>query len=867
VGRKVLSRFGFGPKGAVAAGAVSAVALAVAAGGYLWLAHAPEHRAEHNWSTFGRYCVDCHNQYDYTANIAFDTMTPDSVVQKPEVFERAVRKLRAHMMPPPGSPQPDGKTVDSLVAWLETSLDDAGTAHPNPGHVALHRLNRTEYANAVEDLFGLEIDAKALLPKDDESDGFDNVAAVLKVSPSFLDQYIAAARTVATLAVGDANAKMDSRVFYAAPNTNQNYHVEGMPLGTRGGMLVDHYFPADGDYEISLGGLARARYEEGLEYRHRLIVAIDDVKVFENEIGGPEDLEAVDLRQAAAVAEINGRFEHIRVHVPAGQHTIAATFVARTMSESDSVLQPLVPGGGEVGIVEGEPSPLKIERLQIDGPIDATGAGETPSRARIFTCRPETQADELPCATRILTRIMHHAYRRPVIESDLGVPLRFYTAASAGGGFEAGIRSALTIVLASPEFLYRIETPPADAAPGSNYRIRDLDLASRLSFFLWSRLPDDELLGLAESGRLGDPEVLDAQVERMLADPRAKSLVTNFASQWLAVRKLADITPDPVLFPEYNPDLGRAFAKELELFVGSVLLEDKSVLDLLDADYTFVNERLALHYDIPGVRGAAFRRVQLQDRNRWGLFGKGAILMATSYPNRTAPVLRGAWILEALTGAPPPAPPPNVPAFPENEEGVQPKTVRERLEAHRVSPTCNGCHGVMDPLGFALERFDAIGGWRTKDREAGDAIDSSGRLADGTVVDGPVDLRKGLLEHPEQFVQTLTEKLMTFALGRSIEYYDMPAVRKIVRDAAREDYRFSAILRGIVESVPFRMARMPEPNGTDLRTASASAAGTAAAAAADRASVISAPAVVGARTAPEPDTGGERTASASDPTN
>jgi hypothetical protein len=804
--RNVLGRYGLGSAAALAV-------LAAAAGGFAWVAHAPERSAARNWSTFGHYCVDCHNRSDYTADIAFDTMTPASVARKPEIFEKAVRKLRARMMPPPGSPQPKGATVDALVGWLETSLDAAAAADPNPGHVALHRLNRTEYANAIDDLFGLEIDAKALLPKDDESDGFDNAADVLKVSPSFLDQYIAAARTVATLAVGDAAAKRDSRIFYAAPNTNQNYHVEGMPLGTRGGMLVEHYFPADGDYEFSLGGLARARYEEGLEYRSRVILTIDDARVYENEIGGPDDLEAVDLRQAAAVAEINGRFEHIRVHVPAGRHRIAATFVARTLSEQDSVLQPLVPGGGEVGIIEGEPSPLKIERLEIDGPFDPSGPGETPSRARIFTCRPETPDGELPCAKRILTRIMHRAYRRPVTDADLGVPLEFYASARRDGGFEAGIRGALTIVLASPEFLYRIETPPADAAPGSNYVLGDLDLASRLSFFLWSRLPDDELLHRAEAGRLADPEVLDGEVKRMLADPRAESLLTNFASQWLAVRKLADITPDPVLFPEYNPDLGKAFAKELELFVGSVLLEDKSVLDLLDADYTFVNERLALHYKIPGVRGDAFRRVQLADRNRWGLLGKGAILMATSYPNRTAPVLRGAWILESLTGAPPPAPPPNVPAFPENEEGVQPKTVRERLEAHRVSPSCNGCHGVMDPLGFALENFDAIGGWRTKDREAGDPIDSSGQLADGTAVEGPIDLRNALRENPEQFVQTLTEKLMTFALGRSIEYYDMPAVRKIVRDAARQDYRFSALLTGIVESVPFRMGRVPARGG------------------------------------------------------
>ncbi|HET8698577.1 MAG TPA: DUF1592 domain-containing protein, partial [Gammaproteobacteria bacterium] len=707
------------------------------------------------WAQVDRYCVDCHNRDDLTAGIAFDTMGPASVAQKPEVFEAAVRKLRGHLMPPPGRAQPDAKAHRALVDWLEGTLDAAAADKPNPGRVSLHRLNRTEYANAVEDLLALRIDPAALLPKDDESDGFDNVANVLKVSPSFLDQYIGAARTLATLAVGEPHPKLDSRVYYAAPGANQNFYQPGMPLGTRGGMLVEHYFPADGDYEIDVGGLARARYVEGLDYRHRLIVAIDGVKVFENEIGGREDVEAVDLKQAAAVAAINGRFENIRVHVSAGPHKVAATFVARTMAESDAVLAPFVPGGGEVGIIEGEESPLKITRLQVDGPFDPEGAGATPSRERIFTCHPENAAAEQPCAERILTRLTRQAFRRPVTDADLEAPLAFYRRGREQGGFETGIRDALTVVLASPEFLFRAEPPPEDRPPGAIYELDGYALASRLSFFLWSGPPDEELLRLAGEGALAQDAVLRAQVQRMLADPRASSLVTSFAEQWLDVRKVRGIVPDPVLYPEFNPDLGEAFAQELDLFLRSVLLDDHSVLELLTAKHTFVNERLALHYGIPNVRGAEFRRVELADQNRFGLLGKGAILMATSYPNRTAPVLRGAWILESLTGTPPAAPPPNVEAFPENEEGRAPKTVRERLEAHRTNPTCNGCHGVMDPLGFALEGFDAIGGWRTKDRETATAIDSSGQLADGTAVNGPADLRNALLADPGQFVQTL----------------------------------------------------------------------------------------------------------------
>jgi hypothetical protein len=791
-----------------------AVVAALAIGPAMYFLHRkPQPQPPELWAQLGKYCVDCHNRDDLTAGIAFDKMSPADVARDPEVFEAAIRKLRGNQMPPPGSARPSSEMRDSLVHWFETTLDAAAEHAPKPGRVALHRLNRTEYANAVNDLFGLKVDVAALLPKDDESDGFDNIANVLKASPSFLEQYISAAGVVSEMAVGNPHAKMDSRVFYAKPGTNQNYYRAGMPLGTRGGMLVEHFFPADGAYEISLGGLARARYVEGLEYRHKLIVAIDGKEVYANEIGGPDDLEDVDLHQATAVGKINSRFQHIRVQVPAGPHTVAATFVARTMSESDAVLEPLVPGGGEVGIIEGEESPLKIERLEIDGPIDPSGVGGTPSRKKIFVCRPSSEADEQPCAREILANVARIAFRRPVTDEDLKTPLEFFSTGKLAGGFDNGIRNALMIILASPEFLYRVGAPPEDRAPGTIYAVDDYELAARLSFLIWSRLPDDEVLRLAEAGKLHDDAVLAAQVKRMLADPRAESLATNFGVQWLQTRKVAEFVPDPVLFPEGNPDLNDALVKELQLFLKSVLLEDRSVLELLSSDKTFVNERLALHYGIGGVRGDQFRRVTLTDPNRFGLLGKGAILMATSYPNRTAPVLRGQWILDALLGTPPASPPANVPAFPENQEGSAPRTVRERLEQHRVNPTCKGCHGVMDPLGFALENFDAIGAWRTKDRETATPIDSSGQLADGTVVHGPVELRKALLAKPNQFVETLTEKLMTFGLGRSIDYNDMPAVRKVVRAAARDNYRFSALLTAIAESEPFRYSTVPGADG------------------------------------------------------
>jgi hypothetical protein len=774
-----------------------------AGGAYLWVEHSRSPSPEQQWTLFDGYCVECHNRDDQTANIAFDTMGPGAIAMEPELFEAAVRKLRGHMMPPPGWPQPERDAVESLVNWLEASLDQHAAQHPDPGYIALHRLNRTEYANAVEDLFGLRIDVSSLLPRDDESDGFDNVANVLKVSPSFLEQYISAARVVSAEAVGDPNAKLDARVYYPQPGIKQNAHMDGMPLGTRGGMLVDHYFPADGTYEFSVGGLVQAGYVIGVEHQFKLLLLIDGVKVFEEEVGGEEDLKNIDQNQATAVAEILSRFDNIPVDVTAGTHTVGVTFIARTFAESDDTLQPFTPGSSESRIV-------RASRLEIIGPFNPTNVSPTPSRERIFVCRPSGQSEELPCARQIFSKLARQAFRRPVTDDDLAAPLRFFQDGRDRGSFDAGVRSGLLAILASPKFLYRSETAPPDLLPGAIYRVSDIELASRLSFFLWSRLPDEELLGLAEQGRLSDPQVLQGQVRRMLADPKAESLVTNFAFQWLDLRGLSSIDPDTDIFPDYTKNVSNAFETEMALFLDSILLEDRSVLDLLTAEHTFVNETLALHYGITDIRGDQFRRITLADPNRWGLLGKGSVLMVTSYPNRTAPVLRGAWILEALLGTPPASPPPNVEALPETQEGGDALTVRERLELHRTDPTCNACHGVMDPLGFALENFDAIGQWQAKDRDAGDPIDASGQLADGTAVDGPQDLRAALLERSDQFVQTLTEKLMIYALGRTVEYHDMPAIRKVVREASEEDYTFASVVTALARSEPFRMKRIPD---------------------------------------------------------
>jgi mono/diheme cytochrome c family protein len=761
---------------------------------------------DEHWKMLDDKCGKCHNSQDWAGGLAFDILDrdPAGIAADAEAWENTIRKLRGRLMPPPGEPQPDQRTIDAFVAWMEGELDRAAAAHPDPGYVGLHRLNRTEYAREIERILGLQVDVKNLLPQDVSSDGFDNIATTLRISPSFVDQYITAARNVARQAIGSVTQKPSSREF-RVDGSNQDFHVDGLPLGTRGGFVIDHYFPADGEYEFSIRDFffMGAGYVTKVDSRHTVIMTIDGVRVFQQDAGGPEDLNDVDLRQAAAADEMQARFNRIRVKVKAGQHKVGVAFVQRSFAQSDSPLQPIAM------LPEMERAPL-IPGIDISGPFNVTGLSETESRRRVFICRPANEAEELPCARRIFTNLATEAFRRPATEEDLKAPLQFYeNGRKAGHDFESGIESGLTAILSSTKFLFRSEPAVLNAKPGESVKLNDLELASRLSFFLWSSGPDDELLKLATAGRLSDPKVLNEQVHRMLADPRAESLVTNFAFQWLNVGRIDNIQPDPVLYPDFGPDLREAFREEIRLFLGSVLLPNRSVLDLIRSDTTYLNERLAVHYGIPNVRGAQFRPVQLKDANRWGLFGKGAVLMGTSYGNRTSPVLRGSWILENIAGTPPSSPPPGVEQFQENEPGKKAATVRERLEQHRANPSCNGCHGVIDPLGFALENYDVVGAWRDIDRDAGDVIDARGRLASGIEVNGPAELSKSVLARPEQFVQALTEKLMTFALGRAVRHQDMPTVRAIVREAAKDDYRFESILRGIASSPAFQMRQVP----------------------------------------------------------
>jgi hypothetical protein len=674
-------------------------------------------------------------------------------------------------------------------------------------------LNRTEYAREIENLLDLEIDPTALLPKDTKAEGFDNVANVLRVSPSFLDSYIVAAHDVSVRAIGKPAPAPTSVVYRNSPGATQGVHLEGLPLGSRGGMLVEHLFPADGEYTFNVNQSAGfgGGYIAGLDSRQKVVMMIDGKEVYTTEVGGPEDLKNLDQKQAPAAKAVRDRFANIKLPVKAGPHQVAITFLARSFAESDDTLEPLG---------DGLPRVPGIFGIEILGPNNPTGISETPSRKKIFVCHPANEAEELPCATKIVSTLARRAYRRPLTDADLDYPMRFYKVGRQQEGFEGGIQQAVMSILANPKFLYRAETVPTDAQPGKAYPISDLELASRLSFFLWSQGPDDELLGLATSGKLRDPGVLERQVKRLLADPRSKTLTTSFADQWLSVDEIDRIEPDPALFPEFDGALRSAFRREIEMFVDSVFSEDRNVVSLLSANYTFVNERLALHYGIPNVRGERFRRVVLTDPNRWGLLGKGSFLLGMSYANRTSPVRRGAWILETITGTPPHAPPPGVEALKENMDGQKPHTVRERMISHRTNPTCNACHGIIDPIGFSLENFDAIGAWRDKDRETGTLIESADKVR-GTDVKGPSDLRNMLLSRPDQFVQTLTEKLMTYALGRATEYYDMPTVRAIVHDAAQHDYRFSTIVTGIVKSPAFQMQMVPLPEKAATQTADA----------------------------------------------
>jgi mono/diheme cytochrome c family protein len=772
--------------------------------------------AQGQLETIQQYCVACHNDRAKVAGVSFQGITPESVSQHADLFEKAVRKMRGRVMPPPGARQPGGAVIDSLVAYLEGTLDKAdGKAHV-PDQVVLHRLNRKEYTNAVRDLLAVDFDSAEVLPADDIAEGFDNIASALQVSPSFIEQYVIAARAVAVKAVGRPDARPGGWTFRAGPGT-QLTHVPGLPLGTRGGILARIDLPSDGEYQVDVADIVTHIWGNGMEFENPLVVVLDNKVVYQTVIGGEEDMKLYDQVQNGALDRVNARLKKIRFHAAAGPHKIGVTFKRRTFAESDDQLQMSAPGGGQDRL-------YRIGSFQLQGPFDAKGIGATPSRERIFTCKPEGTAVQEACATQIVTSLARRAYRRPVSDEDVNELMQYYRDGVKEGGFEGGIRSSITGLLASPFFLYRGERVPGNLRPGDTYAISDLELASKLSFFLWNTIPDDELLQLGIGGKLSDPAVLDKQVRRMLADPRSVTLAGNFVQQWLDMKRLDEIVPDSAVFPYAS---GRAdprddFRTELTLFADSIFREDRSVIDLLRAKHTFLNERVALHYGITDVKGDRFRRVELADSVRWGLMGKGAVLMAAAYPNRTSPVLRGAFILKHIQGVPPANPPPNVPTLDEKDIGTtKALTVREMIAKHRSNPTCASCHAVMDPLGLALENFDATGMWRDRDRYAGAAIDSTGELPDGTPIKGPDDLRVALLRRPEQFAQTFTEGLLTYSTGRKLEYYDMPTVRRIVHGAATTDYRFSSLVQAVVRSDQFRMRRVPAPAAGKEETSAA----------------------------------------------
>jgi mono/diheme cytochrome c family protein len=795
---------------------VVAIAAAAAAAAAVYVFRAEQ--TEQRWAMLETYCSDCHNNDDRAGELTFDSLTPASIPEHAEVFEAVVNKLRGRLMPPPGREQPEQADIDALVAWLERSIDDS--AGQTAGYVQAQRLSRSEYAHAVKGLLGVEIDPAEYLPTDIEVDGFSNIATALTVSPAFVEQYVNVARTVAHLAVGEPIPKVGT-AYFPPPTEDQEAYIDGMPLGTRGGMRFTHNFPADGEYRLSLTNLGVGLYPRALETEHTLVVLVDRNEVFRRNIGGPEDLALMDRGGAPARAEIMARFENIPVMVEAGMHELAVTFIERARALSDEQISTFAPA--KSFSFTGAPRvPGIIGGINMIGPYGSNGLSETASRKMLFICEPEVPERERACAERIAADLAHRAFRRRVTQADLERLMPFYDEGRQGpGGFDEGIELMTTAVLASPDFLYRT-IAPADAAGDGRYALSDYELATRLSFFLWSQGPDDELLELAEQGSLSQPDVLDAQVERMLADPRAEVLVTGFALPWLNVDDLGAVQPDVQLFGfEFTEELRADFAREIELFIKSILLANESVQSLLTAQHTFLNERLARHYGIDSVIGPQFRRVELDDARRNGLLGKGAVLLRTSYGDRTSPVLRGAWVLDKLMGTPPAPPPPNVETDLSTPEGEQPKTVRARLEQHRENPTCNGCHGVIDPYGLALENFTVTGRWRDVDEQADAVIDAATTLPGGKRIEGPVELRDALASRTDQFVLALTEKLMMYALGRELEYFDMPQVRDVVRDAAKDDYRFAAIVAGIVRSDAFRMQAVidNESDGVELSLA------------------------------------------------
>jgi len=729
------------------------------------------------------YCVACHNQKSRTAGVSLEGANFNNVGDNAELWEKVLRKLRTGQMPPPGAPRPEAPDATAFVKWLEAALDRAARLNPDPGRPAVHRLNRTEYSNSIRDLLAVDIKPGSALPVDDSGHGFDNIGEVLTISPALLEKYISVARRVSRLAVGDSAVKPSEERFQPRRMGRGDRVSDDLPFYSRGGLSFQYYFPLDGEYLIRIKTPANV------------------------DVGAP------------------AKFYEMRLPVKAGLRTVGVTF-PREGAKPEPAL-PNIRRGGPPGMgptaapqmipldmrLDGArikrfevPDTTPIEVVTVSGPFNAEGRGETPSRARIFVCRPAQEREEAACAKQILATLARRAFRRPVTDADLNPLLDFYERGRRERDFDYGVQSAIEAMLVSPDFLFRVERDPKTAVPDSVYRLNDFELASRLSFFLWSSIPDDELLNLAEQGKLKNPLVLRRQAQRMLDDPRSQAFVSNFGGQWLYLRNLETITPDPDIFPGFDEGLRQAFRRETELFFESILRENRSVFDLLDANYTFLNQRLAEHYGVRGVYGSQFRRVALSDPNRGGLLGQGSILTVTSYPNRTSVVQRGKWILENLLGAPPPPPPPDVPDLKPRGKDGRLLSMREQMDAHRANPICASCHARMDPIGFALENYDAVGRWRTKD--AGAVIDASGKLPDGTKFNGPAELRKILLTgHRDEFVTTVTEKLLTYALGRGLEAYDAPAVRSIMREAARDDYRLPAIINAIINSKPFQMRK------------------------------------------------------------
>ncbi len=770
-----------------------------------------------------QYCIACHNERLKTAGLVLDSRDFEHPAADADVWEKVVRKVQVGMMPPAGVPQPDPATRRALVAALSGALDDAARANPNPGRPALHRLNRTEYANAIRDLLDLEVDPSTLLPTDDSAYGFDNVADVLGVSATLMEQYVSAAGKVSSLAVGDPDVSPAAEVYTIPQDASQDKQLEGLPFGTIGGILAEPTIQVAGEYELSakffrtnLGVL------RGLEYEHVLEYAVDGVRVHLTKLGGRDDW-AANLENNTLIADEIEERSKARVTLTPGPHQITAAW----LKKSDAI-DP-VRATRPVRSSHDTRDPLGIPHLStftIAGPFKPTGPGDMPSRRRIFTCRPAPGAEgaDEKCARQILGTLVRRAYRGQGTDADVERLMGFFRTGRQQRDFDRGIQVAIQRVLASPKFVFRAEREPDQLATGRAYRLSDLELASRLSFFLWSSFPDDELLKVAAESRLREPAVLERQVRRMLADPKSERFVANFAGQWLYLRNLSNHQPNSMVFPDFDDNLRQAFWREAELFFESIVREDRNVLDLMTADYTFVNERLARHYGIPDVYGSRFRRVTLTDEARKGLLGKGAILTVTSHATRTSPVVRGKWILDNILNAPPPPPPANVPPLPENEESGRVMTMRERMEAHRRNPVCANCHRLFDPIGLAMENFDAVGRWRARDGGSlGAPIDASGVLLDGTKVDGVVSLRRALMARPELFVGTVVEKLMTYGLGRGVAADDMPSVRTIVREAATSDYRFSSIVLGIVRSTPFTMRNKALP-GRETQPAGVAAA-------------------------------------------